>query len=67
VDRSWGYLNCSQTHDVEIGTKGAQFAEKEYINGIFVAVRECDPYAGISKFRYTVNFDLETLKYVLLF
>jgi hypothetical protein len=24
--------------DVEIGTEGAQFQEKEYINGIFLAV-----------------------------
>jgi hypothetical protein len=31
------YINRSQTH-VEIGTEAAQFPEKEYINGIFVAV-----------------------------
>jgi hypothetical protein len=30
VDRTWEY--------VEIGTEAAQFPEKEYINGIFVAV-----------------------------
>ncbi len=39
VDRSWEYINPSQTHvNVEIWTEAAQFPEKEYINGIFVAV-----------------------------
>jgi hypothetical protein len=39
VDRLWEYINRSQTHmHVEIGTEAAQFPEKEYINGIFVAV-----------------------------
>ncbi len=38
VDRSWKYISCSQTQNVEIGTEAAQFQEKEYINGIFVAV-----------------------------
>jgi hypothetical protein len=37
VDRSGVYINCSQTL-VEIGSEAAQFPEKEYINGIFVAV-----------------------------
>jgi hypothetical protein len=33
-------INRSQTHaNVEIGTEAAQFPEKEYINGIFVAVQ----------------------------
>ncbi len=27
-----------QTHDCEIGTEGAQLPDKEYINGIFVAM-----------------------------
>jgi hypothetical protein len=38
--RSWEYINRSQTHtvNVEIGTEAAQFPEKEYLNGIFVAV-----------------------------
>jgi hypothetical protein len=27
--------------NVEIGAEAAQFPEKEYINGIFVAVRDC--------------------------
>ncbi len=34
VDRSWEYINRSETHEVEILTE----AEKEYINGISVAV-----------------------------
>jgi hypothetical protein len=38
VDRSWKYINRSQTHDVEFGTEAAQFPEKENINGIFLAV-----------------------------
>jgi hypothetical protein len=36
-----GKLNCSQTHEcvnVEIESEAAQFPEKEYINGIFLAV-----------------------------
>ncbi len=37
VDRSWKYINRSQTHECG-GTEAAQFPEKEYINGIFVAV-----------------------------
>jgi hypothetical protein len=39
VDRSWEYINRSQTN-VEIGTEAAQVLEKEYINGIFVAVKQ---------------------------
>jgi hypothetical protein len=39
VDRSWEYINGSQTHDVEIRAEAAQFPEKEYISGIAVAVR----------------------------
>jgi hypothetical protein len=38
VDRSWEYINRLQTHECGIGTEAAQFPEKEYINGIFVAV-----------------------------
>jgi hypothetical protein len=38
VDRSWDYINRSQTHDVEIGTEAPLFPEKEYISGIFLAV-----------------------------
>jgi hypothetical protein len=41
ADRSWEYINRSQTHvNVEIGTEAAQFPEKEYINGIFLAVQK---------------------------
>ncbi len=35
ADRSWEYINHSQTH--EYG-EAEQFTEKEYINGIFLAV-----------------------------
>jgi hypothetical protein len=39
VDRSWEYINRSQTHECgKIGAEAAQFPEKEYINGIAVAV-----------------------------
>jgi hypothetical protein len=38
VDPSWEYKNRSQTHECGIGTEATQFPEKEYINGIFVAV-----------------------------
>ncbi len=31
-------LNRSQTHELEIGTEAVQFPEKDYINGIFLAV-----------------------------
>ena len=34
---AWEYINRSQTHEVEIGAKAAQFPEKEYINRIAVA------------------------------
>ncbi len=31
-------INRSQTRECEIGIEAAQFTDKEYINGIFVAV-----------------------------
>jgi hypothetical protein len=33
--------------NVEIGTEAAQFPEKDYINGIFVAVCTCTPHLDI--------------------
>jgi hypothetical protein len=38
VDQSWEHINRSQTHECG-GTEAAQFPEKEYINGIFLAVQ----------------------------
>jgi hypothetical protein len=38
VDRSWEYKNRLQKNECGNGTETAQFPEKEYINGIFVAV-----------------------------
>ncbi len=37
MDRSWEYVNRSQTHE-EIGIEAAKFPEKEDINEIFIAV-----------------------------
>jgi hypothetical protein len=37
-ENMWKYINRLQTLNVEIRTWAAQFPEKEYINGIFVAV-----------------------------
>ncbi len=40
MDRSWEYINGSQTPmNVEIGAEAALFPEKEYINVIAVAVQ----------------------------
>jgi hypothetical protein len=38
VDQSWEYINSSQTHECGNWTEATQFPEKEYINGIFLAV-----------------------------
>ncbi len=39
MDRSWEYINRSQTHKCGIGAEATQFAEEKYINGINVAVQ----------------------------
>ena len=38
VDRSWEYINRTQTHECGNGTEAAQFLFWDYTNGIFVAV-----------------------------
>ncbi len=38
VDRSWEYINRSQTYECGIGTEAAQFPAKDYVNAIFLAV-----------------------------
>ncbi len=42
VDRSWEYINRSQTHECGYWAEAARFPEKEYINGIAFAV--CCPH-----------------------
>ena len=39
VDRSWEYINLSQTQECGNWDWAVQFPEKEYTNGIFVAVQ----------------------------
>ncbi len=38
MDRSWEYINRSQTHECRNWAEAAQFPEKEYVNGIAFAV-----------------------------
>jgi hypothetical protein len=52
--------------NVEIGAEAAQFPEKEYINGIAVAVHETHPYVPYRKklglsWKTTVNIFLLVL------
>ncbi len=44
MDRSWEYINRSQTHECGNWAEAAQLPEKEYINVISVAVRR-GPFA----------------------
>ncbi len=48
VDWSWEYINQSKILNVEIGAEAALFPEKEYINGIAVAVQYSISYSSIS-------------------
>jgi hypothetical protein len=47
--------------NVEIGTEAAQFPEKEYINGIFVAVQES--YAGLRE-RFYVVLEIQEIIFI---
>ncbi len=40
MDRSWEYINRSETHEIGNGAEAALFPEKEDINGIAVAMRK---------------------------
>ncbi len=49
--------------NVEIGTKATQFPEKEYINGIFVAVRKQISCESLLKFCHVSHLGLELTSY----
>jgi hypothetical protein len=51
--------------NVEIGAKAALFPEKEYINGIFVAVKTSSPISSISG-TGEENCNIFTVDYLLL-
>jgi hypothetical protein len=70
VDRSWVYINLSQTHECGNWDWAAQFPEKEYINGIFVAVRPSLPSSIPFSFMFPLfpylSSVLLALPYILL-
>ncbi len=51
--------------NVEIGTEAAQFPEKEYINGIFVAMRGTSPVLVDGFTRY-VKQDTKSVFFIFL-
>ncbi len=49
VDRSWEYMNRSQTHEYRNWDWGRAIPRKGYINGIFVAVQKTKPWPNCLK------------------
>ncbi len=48
VDRSWEYINHSQTHECGNWSEAAEFPEKEYVNGNFLAVYTSPPPKSVN-------------------
>ncbi len=68
VDRSWEYINRSQTHECGNWTEAAQFPEKECINGIFIAGRKAsrersEKYGGEWKMRLWARSEMYTERF----